>query len=156
MPLAWRAALLAMAWLGPGVAGAAPGTGAAPAEDAAACRAEGGQPSLRPGFHRRADLDGDGRPDQLLDYAQFDCAGTLPPFCGTGGCRLRITLSRPQVARPAFDRHVRAWRLHQRGGRLVLQLDLHGSECGLTGSAACPAWLAWDGRRLAETRHPPR
>ncbi|MEL6318186.1 MAG: hypothetical protein AAFR16_11175 [Pseudomonadota bacterium] len=68
----------------------------------------GGPARARAGFVRRIAIDGDGRPDFLLDFAAARCADGRRAFCGRDGCRKVIYLARPgggvrEVRR--FDAH---------------------------------------------------
>ena len=47
------------------------------------------------GYQRSADLNGDGRPDYVLDTHHFSCADAAAPFCGSAGCTVDVVLSKP-------------------------------------------------------------
>lgn len=64
---------------------------------AADCREEGRAAAFEPGLVTVRDLDGDGRPDILLDTQHARCAGERrAASCGTGGCMLRVFLRREE------------------------------------------------------------
>ncbi len=134
------------------------GNAAMPAEVAAArgaIRQEcGGEARFKPGFQRIADLNGDGRPDYLLDYGEMECVGgDIPnPFCGSAGCTLDIFVSTEDGYRQAYGDIVRAWSLANARGRAVLLLGLHGSVCGRAGFETCRKRLSWDGDRFVASR----
>lgn len=142
----------------PALAQQPPAVAAQVAEAMAECRSAGGNPSLAENFETRADLNGDGQADYLLDYDRLICRGADSFFCGSAGCPLVAMLSGPGGHRAVGLGHVRAWSLQQ-GVPPVLVLDLHGSACGRVGAAECQRRVAWNGREFAAVRAgatPPR
>lgn len=116
---------------------------AAMAEHAAACRDMGGRPAPTPDYHTRADLNGDGRPDHIIDLAGLNCNGAPSAFCGSAGCPVSVFLSGPGGYRAVNLGHVQGWRLDRTGPRPALVLDLHGSSCGRAGYRGCQRrWAA--------------
>ncbi len=119
---------------------------------------EAGEPkSLRtpPGaMFRRIDVNGDGVPDWRIDYEK----GPNPSyFCGTGGCRQQIFVSGAGGGYSlAFDRLVRAFKLHKANGQTVLDVDFHGTACGGYGVDDCPRSYGWtdEGERFLERPAP--
>ena len=133
----------------------------ATAEAFAACRALGGRPEIKAGYQTNYEINHDGKPDVILDFAKFDCVDGGPPqYCGSGGCTLRIFVSGPQGLYPALTSTALRWSVGLQGRVSVLTLWLRGEECGLAGTAACEKALVWKGEGMVEQRggapFPPR
>lgn len=65
-----------------------------------ACRQLGGAlPNARPDI-MTGDLDGDGKPDYVLNPQNLRCSTAATAFCGNGGCRISIALSGKDYLRP--------------------------------------------------------
>lgn len=136
--------------------GAMAQTATVPAE-VAAVRKElleqcGGKARFKPHFQSEADLNGDGRPDYLLDYGAVACVegNKINRFCGSGGCTLDIFMSGAAGYRRVYGDNVRSWSIKQVSGKPVLMLSLHGSFCDLAGYQPCRKRLSWDGDDLVE------
>lgn len=69
------------------------------------------------------DVDGDGRKDVVLDYADALCGGQPEPYCDGSGCLLKVYLGAGGGWRKAFEGRVRSWKVEDRGGRATLLLD---------------------------------
>ena len=54
--------------------------------------------ALEKGFITRKDINGDGRPDFVLDYESFTCDGNRRWFCGSAGCTTQVFASFPNGA----------------------------------------------------------
>ena len=89
---------------------------------------------------RQIDLNGDGFPDWVADFAKSGESG----FCGTGGCRLVIYASKPGGYASVFDEQVREFKLTPRGDGMRLDIDVHGSFCGTFGASECPMSFRWE------------
>jgi hypothetical protein len=94
------------------------------------------------------DVSADGVSDWLVDFLALG----FPGWCGTGGCRHELWVSTGGGYRLALDAQVLEIGIRP-GTARTLDLELHGSICGLTGSEACPRSFEWDAsaRRLVET-----
>ena len=116
----------------------------------------GGKARFKPHFQSEADLNGDGRPDYLLDYGAVVCTegNKVNRFCGSGGCTLDIFMSGADGYRQVYGDNVRSWSIARAGGKPVLVLNLHGSFCDRAGYQPCHKRLSWDGGDFAEL--PPR
>ena len=87
---------------------------------------------------RRLDLNGDGRPDFIVDLDKAPCVGIESLFCGTGGCTLVILASRPDgTLAKVLDRNVHRYRVLGDKGPRRIRFDLHGSLCGKVGPEPC-------------------
>jgi hypothetical protein len=117
------------------------------------CRSSDGTP--RRGFRlvRQTELNGDGRPDWILDYRHFDCKDGLTTVCGSGGCALVIFLSKGTRSwAAAWDENVREYRLLNMRGERKIELSLHGVFCGRTGSKRCVKQFTFRGSRMVPAR----
>jgi hypothetical protein len=115
------------------------------------CRADGGRPLKRADFLRVRDLNGDGGEDWVVDFAKFECAGTVPPqpFCGSGGCSLSIYLwSGGSTWDKAFDETVQTFRFTKQNGRAALRVELGGAACGKVNARSCPKTYLFEGAKL--------
>ena len=104
------------------------------------CKRQGGaKVTFAPDTVRRVDLNGDGRDDYIISFADTECAGRLSVYCGTGGCSLDIyvTLANGKQ-RNVFSDRVRAYEILPGEGARTIRFDMHGSYCGTYGAAACP------------------
>lgn len=54
---------------------------------------EEGKIELLPGFVTTKDINGDGKPDYILNYEHFQCGEFMTLFCGTGGCLTEVFAS---------------------------------------------------------------
>lgn len=105
------------------------------------------------GFVERRDVNGDGRPDYILNYEEFRCGDTGSLYCGSGGCTVKIFAATPREGyMKVFDQIVHDVRPGTARGRPVLTLSLHGSACGKIGAEPCRRILAWNGSRFVQTR----
>jgi hypothetical protein len=107
---------------------------------------------LKPTFVTSRDVNGDGKPDYILDYEHFQCGDMVTFFCGSAGCLTQVFASLPDGSYvKAWDENVRAMRFAKVKGRPAMILDLHGSACNKVGSAPCPKTLFWNGKTFAAT-----
>lgn len=90
----------------------------------------------------KVDINGDGTPDWRVDYEHAPNASL---WCGTGGCRNELWVSRPDGGyRRAMSVGLRLFKLSRRGGVARLDLDFHGSICDGFGVQACPRSYLWN------------
>ena len=102
--------------------------------------------TLKPGFVDVKDVNGDGRPDYILDYGSFECGSSMSGYCGTGGCLTQVFASLDDGSYvKVLDENVRGLRFAKRAGRPAMILDLHGSACGRAGVERCGMTLYWTG-----------
>jgi hypothetical protein len=99
-------------------------------------------------FLRQQDINGDGRPDFILNYGDAQC-GDVPGaayYCGTGGCLTQVFASRDDGTYvQVLDENVRRLRFARIKNRQVMLIDLHGSACGRSGAEPCAMTLYWNG-----------
>jgi hypothetical protein len=98
----------------------------------------------------RIDLDGDGRPDAIVDMTQLPCTTDYTPYCGTGGCPLLIFRSLANgTYRRLFDGQVLSYEIEGKGKRKTIAFRLHGSFCGRKGPELCIKRVTITGRPFA-------
>lgn len=113
----------------------------------------GATAALKKGFVATRDVNGDGKPDFILDYDKFECDGFATFFCGSGGCLTQVFASLPDGSYvKAWDENVRAMRFATVRGKPAMIVDLHGSACNKVGAAPCPRTLIWNGKTFAPAR----
>jgi hypothetical protein len=104
------------------------------------------------GFVRQQDVNGDGRPDFILNYGEAQC-GDVPGgvyYCGTGGCLTQVFVSRDDgTYMQVLDENVRRLRFARIKGRSAMLIDLHGSACGRAGAEPCAMTLYWNGNAFS-------
>jgi hypothetical protein len=100
---------------------------------------ENGELALEWGAVTRTDLDGDLRPDWVLDESAFACSTAVSLFCSTGGCTSHFLVD-DVVA--SFRNQ--GWTVLTFGRSRVLLTDVHGSDCGGINPTPCFIARAWD------------
>jgi len=105
-----------------------------------------GKPAFTQGFLSTRDINGDGKPDYVLNYDHYKCGEIESMFCGTGGCQTEIFASDGEGG------YVHVWdKLAQKvefktiGKRPAMTIYLHGSKCGRNNSQRCAMTLYWNG-----------
>jgi len=100
---------------------------------------EDGQFALEWGAITRVDLDGDLRPDWVLNEAFFACSSAASLYCGTGGC-----MSHFLVGDALSSLLNQGWEVLDFGPYRVLLTDVHGTQCGGINPTPCVTASAWD------------
>jgi hypothetical protein len=100
---------------------------------------ENGQFALDWGAITRVDLDGDLRPDWVLNEAFFACSSAASLYCGTGGCMSHFLLG--DVLSSALNQ---GWDVVELGPHRVLLTDVHGSQCDGINPTPCFTASTWD------------
>jgi hypothetical protein len=107
------------------------------------------KPGFVQGFLSTRDINGDGKPDYVLNYEHYRCGDNETLFCGTGGCQTEIFASDDD------GNFVHVWdKLAQKvefktvGKRPAMTIYLHGSKCGRNNSERCSMTLYWNGEEF--------
>jgi hypothetical protein len=87
----------------------------------------------------RTDLDGDLRPDWVLDDSGYACSTAASMYCSTAGC-----LSHFLVGGVVSSFRNQGWTVVSFGRTPVLLTRVHGSRCGGDGPTPCFVSRAWD------------
>ncbi|MCA8879885.1 MAG: hypothetical protein KDA73_08015 [Rhodobacteraceae bacterium] len=87
----------------------------------------------------RADLDGDGAEDWILDETHLACSSAASLFCGTGGCNVNFLIGDRLTSRLA-----KGWEVVDFTPLRVLLVQVHGVRCGGTNLNACVEAMVWD------------
>lgn len=74
-------------------------------------------------FVREEDIDGDGRKDVILDYAQALCGGEPEPYCAPEGCLLKAWRNEKSGWRKVFEGRAKHWSVGEAAGRKGLMVD---------------------------------
>jgi hypothetical protein len=100
---------------------------------------ENGQFALEWGAVTRVDLDGDLKPDWVLNETFFACSSAVSLYCGTGGCMSHFLVG--DVLASVLNQ---GWDVVDLGPHRVLLTDVHGSQCGGINSTRCVTASTWD------------
>jgi hypothetical protein len=99
----------------------------------------GEKPLYSPGFLTIRDINGDGKPDYILNYDYFQCGERESIFCGTGGCLTDIFASDEEKGYvPVWNKLARKITFLTVSKRPAMRIELHGSLCGATAPNAAP------------------
>ena len=110
---------------------------------------EGTKPVFKTGFMTTKDINGDGKPDYILNYEHFQCSELVSIFCGTGGCLTEVFASDDEGGHVAvWNENAQRIRFATIKKRPAMLLDLHGSSCGRSGAERCAMTLYWNGAKF--------
>ena len=111
--------------------------------------------AIEKGFITRKDINGDGRPDFVLDYESFICDGNPRAFCGSIGCLTQVFASLPNGAyAKVFDDNVRRIDFREVQGRPAIVVGLPGFACGKDPTEVCDVVKSWNGSSFVEMPAP--
>lgn len=121
------------------------------AEESGSCK----KTTLEPGFLTRKDINGDGRPDYILDYESLRCDGRERDFCGSLGCAIQVFASLPNggYARVVDDLLRGGVSFRQVQGRPAIVLNYRGDADPCRGDPAslCEVVETWNGSAFVKT-----
>jgi hypothetical protein len=92
------------------------------------------------------DLDGDGKPDYILDSRNLQCSASASLFCPNAGCEIRIAVSAFEYNNPLFIL----------GGTPVVksnavEIEVQHFKCKDAGrEETCISTVTWDGEGLIQ------
>ena len=111
--------------------------------------------AIEKGFITRKDINGDGRPDFVLDHESFICDGNPRAFCGSIGCLTQVFASLPNGAyAKVFDDNVRRIDFREVRGRPAIVVGLPGFACGKDPTELCEVVKSWNGSSFVEIPAP--
>jgi hypothetical protein len=119
------------------------------ADGAAMCAEQDNGLFSSEGAVRSLDVTGDGQPETLVDTALFTCTTAASLFGGSGGSMIHVIVGDVQS-----DYLVQGYELLNWGGRTILLLALHGTNCNGIGADPCFEALVWNGDRFMSVRAP--
>ena len=110
---------------------------------------DGQKVTLRPGFVTTKDINGDGKPDYILNYEHFQCGEFMSLFCGSGGCLTEIFATDHDGGFvTVWNENAHRIRFTTIKKRPAMTIDLHGSACGRSGADRCAMTLYWNGNKF--------
>jgi hypothetical protein len=90
------------------------------------------------------DVNQDGVADWWIDFDAFGFSA----WCGTGGCKQMLFVSRPDGHfRVEIDQQTREFNLSPSPQGARLDIEVHGSACGGSGNVECRFAYIWDAAR---------
>jgi hypothetical protein len=111
--------------------------------------------ALEKGFITRKDINGDGRPDFVLDYESFTCDGNRRWFCGSAGCTTQVFASLPNGAyAKVLDGIFKRIDFREVQGRPAIVVGLPGFACGKDPTEICDVVKSWNGSSFVEMSAP--
>ena len=111
--------------------------------------------AIEKGFITRKDINGDGRPDFVLDYESFICDGNPRAFCGSIGCLTQVFASLPNGAyAKVFDDNVRRIDFREVQGRPAIVVGFPGFACGKDPTDVCDVVKSWNGSSFVDMPAP--
>jgi hypothetical protein len=108
-----------------------------------------GKPAFVAGFLTTRDINGDGKPDYVLNYEHYRCGDIETLFCGSGGCQTEIFASNDEGGYVhVWDQLAQKVEFRTIGKRPAMTIHLHGSKCGRNNSERCAMTLYWNGEEF--------
>jgi hypothetical protein len=104
------------------------------------------------GFVTRKDINGDGRPDFILDYGAFTCDGDRRSLCGSLGCSTQVFASLSDgTYLKVVDETVRKLTFREVQGRPAVVLGYSGvaDGCKTDADDLCEVVKIWNGSTFA-------
>jgi hypothetical protein len=87
---------------------------------------------------RKIDLNGDGRPDYVVDLQDTECDEALSLYCGTAGCNVDILITGTDgKLTSVFSQRIRQYEILPGRGVKRVRFHLHGGYCGRGGTETC-------------------
>lgn len=105
-----------------------------------------GEMVVMEGAVQEVELTGAAPAEVLVDWSKFNCSTAASLWGGTGGQTMSLLTNGLRQ-----DWLVLGWQVAQ-FGQPVLLLQLHGAECGGTGSQPCVEALVWGGESFLSVR----
>jgi hypothetical protein len=110
---------------------------------------------IEKGFVTRKDINGDGRPDFVLDYGSFFCDGHQRPLCGSLGCTIQVFASLPNGAYvKVVDDTFKRIDFRDVHGRPAIVVGFPGFACGKDPTDVCDVVKSWNGSSFVEMPAP--
>src|SRR5271165_3162073 len=110
--------------------------------------------AIEKGFVTRKDINGDGRPDFILDYSYFFCDGHQRPICGSIGCTIQVFASLPNGSyAKVLDDNVKRIDFREVRGRPAMVVGLRGDAdpCRKDPADLCEVVKSWNGSSFVDT-----
>jgi hypothetical protein len=111
--------------------------------------------AIENGFITRKDINGDGRPDFVLNYESFICNGDRRGFCGSLGCTTQVFASLPNGAyAKVLDGIFKRIDFREVQGRPAIVVGVPGFACGKDPTEICEVVKSWNGSAFLDMPAP--
>lgn len=107
---------------------------------------DNGTVTAAPDAVTQVDLTGDGTPETVVDWGKLSCSTMASAWGGTGGSMISVLIGDTRS-----DYMALGWKVVDFGGPVLL-LQVHGAECGGTGSDPCVDAEVWNGQAMLSVR----
>jgi hypothetical protein len=105
-----------------------------------ACSKEKGQFNAASDAVMKFDLNGDGKPDEIVDEGKFACSTAASLYCGTGGCGLHLIVDGKD-----HNYLSQVWSVASLGEAKIILFGVHWSACKY--KSPCVRGVVWrDGK----------
>ena len=111
--------------------------------------------AIEKGFITRKDINGDGRPDFILDYSSFFCGRGQRPLCGSIGCTTQLFVSLPNgTYAKVVDEDFKRIDFREVRGRPAIIVGYPGFSCGKDPTEVCEVVKTWNGSSFVDMPAP--
>ena len=107
---------------------------------------DNGTVTVPPDAITQIDLTGDATPETVVDWGKLQCSTMASAWGGTGGSMISVLIGDTRA-----DYMALGWKVVDFGGPVLL-LQVHGAECGGTGSDPCVDAEVWNGQAMMSVR----
>jgi hypothetical protein len=106
-------------------------------------------------FVTRRDINGDGRPDFVLNYESLICNGDRRWFCGSLGCTTQVFASLPNgTYAKVLDGIFKRIEFREVQGRPAIVVGFPGFACGKDPTEICEVVKSWNGSSFVDMPAP--
>ena len=110
------------------------------------CQENKQAPPKEEAYVTRADFDGDGKPDYIIDSGK-GCASNRALYCNAEGCTIDVYVSSLEGLAGSFK--AQSFKVSKAGNADALILSKRGADCGPAKDAVCSETRVFNGEELA-------